>query len=297
LTGDVALCVPNVSEGRDVARIARLTAAVASAAPVKLLDVHSDPDHNRSVLTIAGALHELADAAFALAAESVAAIDLNAHSGVHPRMGAIDVIPFVPLQPGAMDPCVDAAVGLARRIGAELGVPVYLYGAAATPGGPAAVAEVRGKGFEALRAGVMRPPDFGPSHLHPTAGAVAVGARPALIAFNAMLASTDLAKARAVARGVRGSSGGLPAVQALGLPLAHRGVVQVSMNLLDYRVTGIAEVMAELRRLAAGAEVEVAGCELVGLLPAAALAGIEDDPTPGMPRVESTIEWRLANVA
>jgi glutamate formiminotransferase len=268
---------------------------VAETSGVRLLDVHSDPDHNRSVLTFAGEPGSLVEAAYNLSLVAVREIDLTRHQGVHPRMGAIDVIPFVYLDESRRSDCVSAAVTLGRRIGEDLDIPVYLYGDAARPGRPVTLIEIRGRGFEALRArgdGLI-PPDFGPQRLHPTGGAVAVGARPPLLAFNVMLRTADVAAARRVARRVRASTGGLPRLQAIGLQLQSRGVAQVSMNLLDYELTGLAAVMAAVRAAAEAEGVSVGAAELVGLMPREALNGTEADGTPGMPTEASTVEHRL----
>ncbi len=210
-------------------------------------------------------------------------------------MGAIDVVPLVPLAGVTLGGAADAARGLGARLAAELGLPVWLYGAAAVPGRHSDLRTIRGDGFEAMLAQEERiePPDFGPHRLHPTAGAVAVGARPPLIAFNVLLNTDRLEVARRLARRVRESSGGLPAVQALGLLLESRNAAQVTMNLLDHRRTGIAAVLARLRQAAAEEEVELAQAELVGLAPAEALEGLEGDPLPGLPGPGETIEARL----
>jgi glutamate formiminotransferase len=293
--GELVECVPNLSEGRRPEVVDALAAA-ARAGGAYLLDRHHDPDHNRAVLTLAGAGEVVAESAFRLAAAAVELIDLNRHAGVHPRVGAIDVIPFVPLGRVPMEACAALARILGARIGEELGLPVWLYGEAARPGRPSRLFEIRDGGFERLRrlGDYLLEPDFGPRRLHPTAGGVAVGARPPLIAFNAVLAGCDLEAARRIATALRASSGGLAAVQALGLPLLSRDAVQVSMNLLDYGVTPLAEVLWELRGLAASEGAEVVEAELVGLLPEAALRGLDpDDPLPGLPGAEQTIEARV----
>jgi glutamate formiminotransferase len=289
-------CVPNFSEGRDQGVIGRLRRAVVAIDGVKLLDVHSDPDHNRTVLTFAGPLAQVSLAAMRVAREAVASIDLRQHVGAHPRMGAIDVVPFVPLGHATLKSCADAARQVARYMGEELGVPAFLYGAAAAPHRPRRLSQVRGAGhdtIEAMGAG-LREPDFGPPAPHPSAGAVAVGARPPLIAFNVMLDSYDTEQAERIARGVRESSGGLRSVQALAFALPSRGQAQVSMNLLDFRVTGLAAVLSRVRQLAAAEGATLAACELVGLLPEAALAGLEGETLAGVPTVADTIEFRLA---
>jgi len=281
-------CVPNLSEGRDQELIAALRAAAAAIDGVKLLDSHSDPDHNRTVLTFAGPPPQVSLAAMRLAREAVKRIDMRTHAGVHPRMGAVDVIPFVPLSGSTIELCAEMAREMARYLGEDLGVPAFLYGAAAFSGPPRSLRDIRGA------APGLRPPDFGPRAPHPTAGAAAVGAREPLVAFNVNLDSADLEVAERIARAIRGSSGGLSEVQALAFPLASRGLVQVSMNLLDFRVTGLGQVLAKVRQLAADAGVGLAACELVGLLPAATLKGLEGETLPGIPGPEDTIEARLA---
>jgi glutamate formiminotransferase len=272
--------VPNFSEGRRGEVVDQIVAAFAGAHPeVLVLDRSSDPDHNRSVLTLAGPGPALVEAAVAGAAACVRLIDLNHHRGVHPRMGALDVLPFVPLQPGDLEACAALAVQAGRRLAAEVGLPVYLYGAAAWRPDRARLPDVRGKGFEELREIAAldpgRAPDLGGPAPHPTAGATAVGARPFLIAYNVNLASGDPGPARRIARAVRERDGGLPAVRALGLVLDRRGVTQVSMNLLDFRVTPPAVAFAAVAELAAEAGVEVIDSEIVGLVPEAALAGTD----------------------
>jgi glutamate formiminotransferase len=288
-------CVPNFSEGRDQGVIRKLRRAVVAVEGVKLLDSHSDPDHNRTVLTFAGPLAQVCLAAMRVARGAVALIDMRQHVGVHPRMGAVDVVPFVPLEGSSLKSCADAARQVARYMGEELGVPAFLYGAAAAPHRPRRLSQIRGAGYdsiEAMGAG-LRTPDFGPAAPHPSAGAVAVGARPPLIAFNVMLDGYDTAPAERIARGVRESSGGLRTVQALAFALPSRGQVQVSMNLLDYKVTGVAAVLARVRQLAAREGVALVACELVGLLPEAALAGLQDETLVGTPRPTDTVESRL----
>lgn len=267
-------CVPNFSEGRDAARIARLEAAARSVPGAALLDVHSDRDHHRSVLTLAGDPEAVLEVAFRCVAEAVECIDLRAHSGVHPRLGAADVVPFVPLQGATLADCSELARRLAERLASELELPVYLYGAAATKPERARLPWLRKPGFEGLSealASSERAPDFGPARPHPSAGATVVGARDLLLAYNVDLESEDLALAERIARAIRTSSGGLPGVQAKGLLLAHQGRVQVSMNLNDLAQTGPGQVYREIARQAAEAGVEVARSELVGLMPEVAV--------------------------
>jgi glutamate formiminotransferase len=293
---DVLLeCVPNVSEGRRAEVVEEIVAAFAGASPeVLVLDRSSDPDHNRTVLTLAGPGPALVEASVAGATACAHLIDLNRHQGVHPRMGALDVLPFVPLGAatrlkGAADPDLDCAA-LAERAGrriAAAGIPIYLYGAAARRPDRVALPAVRGRGFESLRAalaaegpaaGDQRPgrePDLGGPGLHPTAGATAAGAREVLVAYNVDLADADLGLARRIATAVRERDGGLPAVRAMGVDLAGRGLAQVSMNLLDHRVTPPAVAFAAVAALAERAGARVAASEIVGLVPAAALAGTD----------------------
>jgi glutamate formiminotransferase len=288
-------CVPNFSEGRDQGVVRKLRHAVVAVEGVKLLDAQSDPDHNRTVLTFAGPLPQVCSAAMRVAREAVGLIDMRPHVGVHPRMGAVDVVPFVPLEGTSLESCADAARQVARYIGEELGVPAFLYGAAAAPHRPQRLSQIRGAGHDSIEAlgASLRAPDFGPAAPHPSAGAVAVGARPPLIAFNVMLDSFDTGHAERIARGVRESSGGLRGVQALAFALPSRGQVQVSMNLLNFEVTGVATVLARVRQLAARDGVALAACELVGLVPEAALAGLETETLAGTPGPTDTIEYRL----
>jgi glutamate formiminotransferase / 5-formyltetrahydrofolate cyclo-ligase len=269
-------CVPNFSEGRRREVIDEIAAAVASVAGVGLLDRQSDETHNRCVLTFVGEHEAAAEAAFRAVAAAARLIDLNQHQGAHPRFGATDVVPFVPIRAGDMPACVGAAHQLGRRVAAELQIPVYFYEEAARSPERRNLAAVRAGEFEGLREVIgtdpSRAPDEGPPHIHPTAGAVAIGARPPLIAYNVNLVSDDLELARRIAREVRERDGGLPRVKAIGLAL-ERGV-QVSMNLVDYRVTGVMEAYAAVRDRAAVAGVEVAESEVVGLLPLDALVGL-----------------------
>jgi glutamate formiminotransferase / 5-formyltetrahydrofolate cyclo-ligase len=263
--------VPNVSEGRDAATVAALAAAFSSGG-ARLLDVHSDPDHHRSVFTIVGGDAAIVESLVTGIAGSVERIDLRRHDGVHPRVGAADVVPIVPLRPVDMERAKSVALTVAARVGDELGLPVFLYGESAAGRRPAFFR--RGGPDELQRrvdAGELAP-DFGPSRLDPAAGAVLVGARRPLVAFNVDLATDDVDVARAVAAGVRESSGGLPGVQALGLLLARSGRAQVSMNLLDIDKTPLHEVVARVRAEAEARGVEVAGGELVGLLPGSVVA-------------------------
>jgi len=277
--GESLECVPNVSEGRRRDVIDRLARAAGSFPGARLLDLHSDRDHDRSVLTLAGDAQALTGALLALFEVAVAEIDMRRRGGtepegVHPCMGAVDVVPFVPLGETPMAVAVEMAVAFARTLAERFDLPIYLYEEAARVPERRNLAVVRRGGFEGLPERCTSPawaPDFGPPHPHPTAGATAVGARGFLVAFNAILASDDLEAARAIARAVRESSGGLPAVKALGVRLASRGRVQVSMNLTDVRRTSPYAAVQAVRREAAARGIEVAECELVGLMPEAAV--------------------------
>ncbi|HYL05919.1 MAG TPA: glutamate formimidoyltransferase [Thermoanaerobaculia bacterium] len=262
-------CVPNLSEGRRPEVVARLAAAV-SVPGVRLLDVSSDPDHNRSVLTLAGEPADLIAGLLALYEAALAAIDLRRHEGVHPRIGAVDVVPFVPLGDAPMA----LAVATARRLGAEVGrrfeLPVFLYEEAAARPERRSLAAIRRGGFEGLGHKLADPlwaPDHGPARPHPSAGATVIGARFFLIACNALLDTADAAVARAVAGAVREAGGGLPAVRAMGFYLASRGCAQVSMNLVDYRRTSLSQALDRVRAEAAARGARVVARELIGLLP------------------------------
>lgn len=249
--------------------------AFASVPGVLILHRTSDPDHNRSVITLAGPGQALLEAALRAAAIAAERIDLNRHRGEHPRLGALDVLPFVPLEGTAMTECVDLAHQAGRRIWEELRIPVYFYEAAALRPERARLENVRRGQFEALREAALndprKQPDLGGPSLHRTAGAVIVGARKFLVAYNINLKSGDLELARAIARQIRESNGGLPAVKALGLPLSSRGLVQVSMNLTDLDRTPLRVVYAEVERLAAEHGIAIEESELIGLLPRKAL--------------------------
>lgn len=273
-------CVPNFSEGRRAEVVREITAVIERVKGVTLLDSESDPDHNRSVVTFVGSPDQVAEAAFRATGKASELIDLSKHSGAHPRMGATDVVPFVPVSGVGMDECVELATRVGRRIGDELAIPVYLYESAAASPERRSLPKIRGAGFEALRDGLANGtalrPDFGPDRLHPTAGAVAVGARFFLIAYNVYLATNSTAVAKRVARKLRESDGGLPAVKALGMAPGKDGCAQVSMNLTDFRRTSIYRVFDAIWELAETEGVRIAFSEIVGLVPEVALSG--DDP-------------------
>lgn len=247
---------------RDIVR------AVESVRGVRLLDWSSDADHNRSVITFAGPPTAVARAALALADAAIARIDMRRHQGAHPRLGAVDVIPFVPISGVSMDECVALAHRVAASLARKHRLPVYLYAKAATRRERVLLPDIRKPQYEGLAAviaGEWRP-DFGPARVHPRAGATVVGARPPLIAFNMNLASNDLALAKRIAREVRESSGGLPTVQAMGLQLSD-GRAQVSVNLLDHSVTSLATLWQAVESRANAAGIAVDEGELIGLLP------------------------------
>jgi glutamate formiminotransferase len=274
--GPIVECVPNVSEGRDPARLARLAAAVTATPGVRLADVHADPDHHRSVFTFLGPPAAVTAAVLALADAVFTEIDMRGHRGIHPRVGALDVLPFVPLAGLTMAEAVALAHETGRTLAARHALPVYYYAHAARRPERRALRELRHGEYEGLAVRLTAAdghPDDGPARFDARAGAILVGARDVLIAYNVWLATDDLDAARAIARSVRASGGGLPAVQALGLPLASRGRVQVSMNLLDYRVTPIPAAFDRVRQEAGRVGLAVDRGELVGLAPRAAFAG------------------------
>ncbi len=273
-------CVPNFSEGRRIEVVDALAGAVTESGELHLLDRTSDRDHNRSVLTFAGPPRPVSDAMERLVSIALARIDMEAHTGQHPRMGAVDVIPFVPLGETSLDETVALAGEFGERIAQRFELPVYLYAMAATRPERRILADVRRPQYEGLKALIgedpEHAPDFGPKRLHPTGGAVAVGARPFLIAYNINLASEDLAIAKRIAGAVREKGGGLPRVQALGLYLADLRCAQVSMNLLDHEVTPLWQVWERVRDLAAAEGVELRESELIGLAPLVALTEVAD---------------------
>ena len=267
--------VPNFSEGRDPAKVESIVAEARRIPGVTVLDVELNADHHRSVVSLVGPGDALVEALVGMARVAMKTIDLTTHVGEHPRMGAVDVIPFVPLDGAGMDEAVAWANRLGERLWTELGLPVYLYGAAARRPERADLAVVRKGQFEGLREAVIadpaRAPDFGERRLHPTAGAVAVGARPVLIAYNAYLTTPDVAVAKKVAHALRARDGGLVEVKALGFDIAERHRAQVSMNLTDYRKTPIHRALEQARREAARYGAAIEESEIVGLVPEDAL--------------------------
>ena len=268
-------CVPNFSEGRKPETVQRIAQAIAAVETACVLDTHIDPDHNRSVITFVASPENVVEAAVRAVKRASELIDMRTHQGEHPRLGATDVLPFVPVQGVTMDDCVRLAHEAGRRIASELSIPVYFYERAALRPERTNLEDVRRGALELLREQITtnpeRAPDEGAPLVHDTAGAIAVGARPFLIAFNVLLRSDDIAVARQIAKAIRARNGGLPFVKALGFRLSTRSCVQVSMNLVNYEVTGMDAVYDAIRREADRLGVEINSTEIVGLVPRAAL--------------------------
>src|SRR6059036_3637697 len=270
MTAQLVECVPNFSEGRDPATIDALRAAIRAVPGVDLLDVQTDASHNRSVFTFVAPPAAVVEAAFATMRVATERIDLTRHSGEHPRMGATDVVPFVPVAGITMDECIALARQLGERAGNELEIPVFLYARAATRPECVLLPDVRKGEFEGMRERTLEP-DFGPDRVHPTAGATAIGARPFLVAYNVYLDTQDVTVAKEIAKQIRTSSGGLPGVQASGFIVD--GLAQVSMNLLDIDITSPAVVFNAIKVRAEKRGVAVQKSEIVGLIPQRALIG------------------------
>lgn len=274
-------CVPNFSEGRDAANLAPILDAIRSVPGVKLIDHSMDASHNRAVVTLVGTPAAASEAAFRAIAEAARRIDLNRHTGEHPRIGATDVVPFVPLEGSSMEECIRTAHALGARVGRELSIPVYFYEAAARTPARRNLPDVRNIGYEKLREAVAadpaRVPDEGPrDHLHASAGATVIGARNFLIAFNVNLETQDVALAKAIAKQIREKDGGLPGIKAMGFFLDDLQCAQVSMNVCNFEATGLERVYQEIEKLAREKGVAIRMSELVGLAPRAAI-------TPGLP--------------
>jgi glutamate formiminotransferase len=273
-------CIPNFSEGRRAEVIDEIVAAINTVPGAVLLDRESDADHNRSVVTFVAPPDRVVDAAIAAAKKAAELIDLNDHKGEHPRMGATDVIPFVPISGVTMEDCVELARQCGERMWRELSIPVYLYEKAATRPERENLAAVRKGQFEGIRGEIAtneaRLPDFGEARVHPTAGITAVGARPPLIAYNVNLGTSDIEIANKIARAVRHLSGGLRYVKALGFELKDRRIVQVSMNMVNYEGTPLFRVFEMIKREAERYGVPVVGSEIVGLVPQGALNAVAD---------------------
>ncbi len=268
-------CVPNFSEGREIEVVERLADAIARVETACVLNTHMDPDHNRSVITFVAAPEMVVEAAVRVVALAAELIDMRRHTGQHPRLGATDVLPFVPVRGVTLEDCVKLAHQAGERIARELSIPVFFYERAALRPDRVNLEDVRRGALELLREQIAheptRAPDAGPLSVHETSGAIAVGARPFLIAFNVNLRTSDLAIARRIARSVRARHGGLRFLKALGFQLSTRGLVQVSMNLVNYGETGMHQAYDAVRREADNLGVEIVSTEIVGLVPENAL--------------------------
>jgi glutamate formiminotransferase len=267
-------CVPNISEGRRPDVIDAIATSLRSVPGLRVLDVQSDASHNRSVLTLAGDADAMRAGIPKLFDSALAAIDLRSHTGEHPRLGAVDVVPFIPIEGATMEDCVQLAKSIASDVATRFSLPVYLYEDASSNPARKNLEDIRRGEFEGLSAKMRQPgwaPDYGPSTPHQTAGASVIGARMPLIAYNINLATDRLDVAKKIASAVRMSSGGLRFVKAMGIPLEDRGIVQVSMNLTNYEKTPLFRVFDMVKREAARYGVTVLESEIVGLVPAAAL--------------------------
>lgn len=267
-------CIPNFSEGRDPKKIQKIKDSISHVKGIHILNCTSDTDHNRTVITFVGEPKDVYKASFEAVKTAAKLINLNDHLGVHPRIGATDVLPFVPLQNTTVKECVALAQKLSAHIAKELKIPIYLYEQASTRPDRENLSDIRNIGFEKLKEEIVnnpdRKPDFGPQKVG-TAGAVAIGVREILIAYNVNLASDDIFLARDIARKIRQSNGGLPFVKALGLELADRGIVQVSMNLTNYKETDIKTVFDLIKKEAKKEDTEILESEIIGLVPQKAL--------------------------
>jgi len=273
-------CVPNFSEGKRKEIIEEIVDQVRKKKDVKLLDYSSDPDHNRTDVTFIGEPQAVKEAALDLAMKCVELIDMNKHKGEHPRMGAIDVVPFIPVYNITMEECVKLAHEFAKEFSERSGVPCFMYEEAATRPDRKNLADVRRGEFEGLKEAIgkdpNRVPDYGPNKIHPTAGATAVGARFFLVAFNVNLGTSDIEIAKKIAKAVRHSSGGYRYVKAMGFEIKERGIVQVSMNLTNYQKTPIFRVFETIKNEAERYGVPVIGSEIIGLVPLEALIMVAD---------------------
>jgi len=289
-------CVPNISEGRDTDKI-KTIAGVIERPGAKLLDLSSDPNHNRTVITLAGEPQAVAEAAFDVARAAIASIDLTHHHGEHPRMGAVDVIPFIPVGGVTMAECCEIAEQVGKRIGQELNVPVYLYAESARVRQRRMLPTIREGEFEGFAEKIKDPawqPDFGPTERHPTAGCVAVGARNFLIAYNIDLDTSDVTIASSIAKSMRESSGGLMNVQARGIFLEDQQRAQVSMNILNFATTPLCRVFELVKMEAARYGVGIVKSELIGLAPAQAFMDVASYylQLPGLSR-DALVETRI----
>lgn len=276
MTAKLLECVPNFSEGRDLDLVNDIVAAIKSA---KVLNVHSDPDHNRTVVTIVGEPDEVMLAAFSLTERAMQLLDIRQHKGEHPFIGVVDVVPFIPLSNCSLSEVQNLAWEFGEEIAAKLALPVYFYGQAAKIASRQELPNVRRGGYSILRQEISLPerkPDLGQC-LHPSAGAVAVGVRDLLIAFNVNLATSDIDIAKSIAKNIREKSGGLPGVRALGIMLTSRNIAQVSINICDHRTTSLKQVFDEVVKWAKFYQAEIVESELVGMIPEEAVfAGMKD---------------------
>ncbi|MDD3805147.1 MAG: glutamate formimidoyltransferase [bacterium] len=290
-------CIPNFSEGRSLEVVERLVDIVRSGG-AELLDYSSDPDHNRTVITYAGDMQDVVETAFKLARQAVEEIDMRSHSGVHPRIGALDVLPLVPLENTTLDDCISAARELGKRLGKELQLPVYYYGYAARNALHVRLSDLRRGGLEGLKKRMLYNPDWrpdeGPGYLHPTAGAVALGVRKPLIAYNVNLRSDDLKAAQRIAAHIRERGGGLHGVDALGVRLAEAGMVQVTVNLRDRGLTSLDMIYDDICTAAAEEGITVDSGELIGMIPLDEVMRVFGRAT-GLSGVgpERVLEWKL----
>jgi glutamate formiminotransferase len=275
----IVQCVPNFSEGRKPEVVEKIVEEIKKVPGVKVLDYSLDKDHNRSVVTLVGAKEVIVEGVFAGIKVATGLIDMREHQGEHPRMGATDVVPFIPIKDVTMEECVKLANDLGRKIGEELGIPVYLYENAATASHRTNLAKVRKGEYEGLKEKMLDPkwqPDFGPKEFNPKSGATAVGARMPLVAFNVNLNTSDLSIAEKIAKNVRLSGGGLHSVKAMGVELKERGIVQVSMNMVDYKKTPLYRAVELIKIEAQRYGVSVVGSEIIGLVPMDALVETVD---------------------
>ncbi len=273
-------CVPNFSEGRDKEKVASIVEAASGVNGVKILDFSMDSDHNRSVLTFIGTPEAVERGAAAACDRALALIDMRKHSGVHPRIGAVDVVPFVPIRDVNMKEAVEIAHSFGRAFGERNNIPVYFYAEAALDQKRKELSHIRRGGYEGLSETIKDPswvPDAGPAVFSPRGGAVSVGARNPLIAFNINLATDDLGVAKDIAKSIRYSSGGLKYVKAIGVPLKSRNIVQVSMNLTNYKETSLRKVFDTVREKSFEYDVDILESELIGLIPEAALENVTVD--------------------
>ena len=273
-------CVPNFSEGQRQEVIEAIAKEIKGVEKVRLLAYESDKDHNRSVFTFIGEPEGVRKAVFSAISKASELIDMNKHEGEHPRIGATDVVPFIPISEVSMDDCVNLARALGQEVAEKLKIPIYLYEHAASKPERQNLANIRRGEYEGLKEAILkdpdRKPDFGPSELHPTAGATVIGARMPLIAYNVNLNCDDIDIAKSIAKAIRHSSGGLKYVKALGLEIKERGIVQVSMNLTNYQKTPVHRVFEMIKSEAARYGVDILGSEVIGLIPMEALVDTAD---------------------